>query len=150
VVLRYSTAVNRKLLHGFPPYISSKKLTDQWVDYTSINLTKREHYGIRLLYTLETDSKFVVDVLDTFQTIRAAVAYVTPNGEKLKSFPADLSLVSAFLGVMLWSVNSYPSSKVARLSTLTLRAGKVLLRVLARGLISPRKHRSMSSSSRHG
>ena len=40
------------------------------------------------------DSKFLVDVLDTFPTIRVAVAYVTPAGEKLTSFPADLSLVS--------------------------------------------------------
>jgi adenylosuccinate synthase len=33
-------------------------------------------------------------VLDTFPTIRVAVAYVTPDGEKLTSFPADLNLVS--------------------------------------------------------
>jgi adenylosuccinate synthase len=33
-------------------------------------------------------------VLDTFPTIRVAVAYVTPSGEKLTSFPADLNLLS--------------------------------------------------------
>lgn len=42
--------------------------------YTSINLTK-------------------LDVLDTFPTIRVATAYVTPDGEKLTSFPADLSVL---------------------------------------------------------
>lgn len=42
--------------------------------YTSINLTK-------------------LDVLDTFPLIRVAVAYHTANGEKLTSFPADLSLL---------------------------------------------------------
>ena len=42
--------------------------------YTSINLTK-------------------LDVLDTFPLIRVAVAYCTSNGEKLTSFPADLSLL---------------------------------------------------------
>jgi adenylosuccinate synthase len=42
--------------------------------YTSINLTK-------------------LDVLDTFSSIRVAVAYCTANGEKLTSFPADLSLL---------------------------------------------------------
>lgn len=36
-----------------------------------------------------------VDVLDTFPTIRVAVAYVTRDGKKLTSFPADLSLVSS-------------------------------------------------------
>ena len=33
-------------------------------------------------------------MLDTFSTIRVAVAYVTLEGEKLSSFPADLSIVS--------------------------------------------------------
>jgi adenylosuccinate synthase len=42
--------------------------------YTSINLTK-------------------LDVLDTFKTIRVGTAYVTPEGEKLTSFPADLNLL---------------------------------------------------------
>ena len=42
--------------------------------YTSINLTK-------------------LDVLDTFPLIRVAVAYHTSNGQKLTSFPADLSLL---------------------------------------------------------
>ncbi|MCJ1331663.1 hypothetical protein MMC10_008354 [Thelotrema lepadinum] len=42
--------------------------------YTTINLTK-------------------LDVLDTFDPIRVAVAYVTPDGEKLTMFPADLNLL---------------------------------------------------------
>ncbi|KAI4869664.1 adenylosuccinate synthetase [Hypoxylon rubiginosum] len=42
--------------------------------YTSFNLTK-------------------LDVLDTFPTIRVGVAYITPSGERLTSFPADLSLL---------------------------------------------------------
>lgn len=42
--------------------------------YTSLNLTK-------------------LDVLDTFSLIRVAVAYCTSDGEKLTSFPADLSLL---------------------------------------------------------
>ncbi|KAL1870553.1 hypothetical protein VTK73DRAFT_2561 [Phialemonium thermophilum] len=42
--------------------------------YTCLNLTK-------------------LDVLDTFPTIRIATAYITPDGEKLTSFPADLSLL---------------------------------------------------------
>ncbi|KAH8900953.1 P-loop containing nucleoside triphosphate hydrolase protein [Thozetella sp. PMI_491] len=42
--------------------------------YTSTNLTK-------------------LDVLDTFPTIRVATAYITPDKEKLTSFPADLSLL---------------------------------------------------------
>ncbi|KAK5993562.1 Adenylosuccinate synthetase [Cladobotryum mycophilum] len=42
--------------------------------YTSLNLTK-------------------LDVLDTFPIIRVGVAYITPDGEKLTSFPADLSLL---------------------------------------------------------
>jgi len=42
--------------------------------YTAINLTK-------------------LDVLDTFPTIRVATAYITPDGEKLTSFPADLNLL---------------------------------------------------------
>ena len=42
--------------------------------YTSINLTK-------------------LDVLDQISPIRVAVAYRTVNGEKLTSFPADLSLL---------------------------------------------------------
>ncbi len=45
--------------------------------YTSINLTK-------------------LDVLDTFSSIRVAVAYCTANGEKLTSFPADLSLLDQY------------------------------------------------------
>ena len=46
---------------------------------------------------LETDIKFSVDVLDTFPIIRVAVAYFTPEGEKLTSFPANLSLVSEWV-----------------------------------------------------
>ena len=42
--------------------------------YTSINLTK-------------------LDVLDQISPIRVAVAYHATNGEKLTSFPADLSLL---------------------------------------------------------
>ena len=42
--------------------------------YTSLNLTK-------------------LDVLDSFPIIQVAVAYITPEGEKLTSFPADLSLL---------------------------------------------------------
>lgn len=42
--------------------------------YTSINLTK-------------------LDVLDTFLLIRVAVAYHTSTGEKLTTWPADLSLL---------------------------------------------------------
>ncbi|KAI1768211.1 adenylosuccinate synthetase [Hypoxylon sp. FL1150] len=42
--------------------------------YTTFNLTK-------------------LDVLDSFPTIRVGVAYITPNGERLTSFPADLSLL---------------------------------------------------------
>jgi adenylosuccinate synthase len=36
----------------------------------------------------------VVDVLDTFETIKVAVKYVTPDGQALYGFPADLGLVS--------------------------------------------------------
>lgn len=71
-----------------------KSLTGEPVDYTSINLTKREYLGLRLWHAPGADYKFTVDVLDTFPTIRVAVAYVIPGGEKLTSFPADLSLVS--------------------------------------------------------
>lgn len=42
--------------------------------YTSLNLTK-------------------LDVFDTFPTIRVAVAYITPQGEKITTFPADLSIL---------------------------------------------------------
>lgn len=66
--------------------------------YTSINLTK-------------------LDVLDTFSTIRVAVAYCISAGEKLTSLPADLSLLdncrvdyvdlpgwqSSTKGVPIWS-----------------------------------------------
>ncbi|KAL6717572.1 Adenylosuccinate synthase [Lecanora helva] len=41
--------------------------------YTSINLTK-------------------LDVLDTFPMIRVATAYITPGGDRLTTFPADLGL----------------------------------------------------------
>lgn len=61
-------------------------------------MTKREYFGLLLCHAPDADSKFLVDVLDTFTTIRVAVAYVTPDGEKLTSFPADLSLVSDCLG----------------------------------------------------
>lgn len=40
-----------------------------------------------------------VDVLDSFETIRVAAAYVTPDGEKLKSFPANLRLVRNLINV---------------------------------------------------
>ncbi|KAI0509270.1 adenylosuccinate synthetase [Xylaria bambusicola] len=40
--------------------------------YTTLNLTK-------------------LDVLDTFPTIQVAVAYITPDGERITSFPADLN-----------------------------------------------------------
>ena len=43
-------------------------------DYTAINLTK-------------------LDVLDTFPSIKVAIAYVTSKGERLTSFPADLNLL---------------------------------------------------------
>ncbi|KAI3331564.1 adenylosuccinate synthetase [Xylariaceae sp. AK1471] len=43
--------------------------------YTTINLTK-------------------LDVLDTFPTIRVAVAYITPDGERITSFPADLNFLA--------------------------------------------------------
>ncbi|KAI1822802.1 adenylosuccinate synthetase [Xylaria intraflava] len=43
--------------------------------YTTLNLTK-------------------LDVLDTFPTIRVAVAYITPSGERLTSFPADLDFLA--------------------------------------------------------
>ena len=43
--------------------------------YTSLNLTK-------------------LDVLDTFSTIQVAVAYMSPDGEKLTSFPADLNILN--------------------------------------------------------
>lgn len=72
----------------------TRTLTRETADYTSINLTKREYIGLRFGHALEADSKFSVDVLDTFPTIRVAVAYGTAQGEKLTSFPADLSLVS--------------------------------------------------------
>ncbi|KAI2626180.1 adenylosuccinate synthetase [Xylaria nigripes] len=42
--------------------------------YTTINLTK-------------------LDVLDTFSTIRVAVAYTTPDGQRITSFPADLDFL---------------------------------------------------------
>lgn len=66
--------------------ITNAKIQAGWLDlvalkysaavnyYTSINLTK-------------------LDVLDKFSLIRVAVAYRTANGEKLTSFPADLSLL---------------------------------------------------------
>ncbi|KAL9124922.1 MAG: hypothetical protein Q9217_005802 [Psora testacea] len=71
----------------------ARPLTGGPADYTSINLTKREYLGLRLWYAPEADSKSSVDVLDTFPIIRVAVAYVTSDGEKLTSFPADLSLL---------------------------------------------------------
>lgn len=44
--------------------------------YTALNLTK-------------------LDILDTFETIKVATAYIDPDtGEELKSFPADLSLLA--------------------------------------------------------
>ncbi|TRX98776.1 hypothetical protein FHL15_000118 [Xylaria flabelliformis] len=43
--------------------------------YTTLNLTK-------------------LDVLDTFPTIRVAVAYITPDGKKITSFPADLNFLA--------------------------------------------------------
>lgn len=49
-----------------------------------------------MVYALDSDYLFLVDVLDTFPTIRVATAFVTPDGEKLTSFPADLSLVRNF------------------------------------------------------
>lgn len=81
------------MLESCFPFLA-KSLTEEPADYTSINLTKRECFGFRPWHAPEADSKVLVDVLDTFPTIRVAVAYVTPAGEKLTSFPADLSLVS--------------------------------------------------------
>lgn len=81
------------MLESCFPFLA-KSLTEEPADYTSINLTKRECSGLRPWHAPEADSKVLVDVLDTFPTIRVAVAYVTPAGEKLTSFPADLSLVS--------------------------------------------------------
>ncbi|KAI1771937.1 adenylosuccinate synthetase [Hypoxylon cercidicola] len=72
---------------GFPkPSATANHEIGGWLDlvvlkysttvnhYTSFNLTK-------------------LDVLDTFPTIRVGVAYITPSGERLTSFPADLSLL---------------------------------------------------------
>ncbi|MCJ1234163.1 hypothetical protein MMC14_002121 [Varicellaria rhodocarpa] len=66
--------IGGEILAGVLLPVSGKLLTGETADYTSFNLTK-------------------LDVLDTFPTIRAAVAYVTSDGEKLTSFPADLSLL---------------------------------------------------------
>ena len=45
--------------------------------YTAINLTK-------------------LDVLDTFPTIRVATAYITPDGRKVTTFPADLGELETY------------------------------------------------------
>ncbi|KAL1895700.1 Adenylosuccinate synthase [Sporothrix stenoceras] len=45
--------------------------------YTTINLTK-------------------LDVLDTFPTIRVATAYITPDGQKRSTFPADLGELETY------------------------------------------------------
>ncbi|ROW14610.1 hypothetical protein VPNG_03143 [Cytospora leucostoma] len=50
------------------------KYSAQVNHYTSLNLTK-------------------LDVLDSFETIRVGVAYITADGQRLTSFPADLSLL---------------------------------------------------------
>ncbi|CAM1504156.1 Fc.00g017470.m01.CDS01 [Cosmosporella sp. VM-42] len=74
VVLKYSAAINRESLARFLLPICIIATDERTTDYTTLNLTK-------------------LDVLDTFETIRVAVAYVTPDGEKLTSFPADLSIL---------------------------------------------------------
>ena len=81
------------LLESYYPFLAKSRTRDP-PDYTSINLTKREYFGLLLRHAPDANSKFSVDVLDTFTTIRVAVAYITPDGEKLTTFPADLSLVS--------------------------------------------------------
>lgn len=81
------------LLEPCYPFLT-KPLTGEPGEYTSINLTKREYFGLHIWHAPEADSKFSLDVLDTFPTIRVAVAYVTPDGGKLTSFPADLSLIN--------------------------------------------------------
>ena len=81
------------LLESCYPFLTNP-LTGETADYTSFNLTKREYFELHLWHASEADFMFLVDVLDTFPTIRVAVAYVTPGGERLTSFPADLSIVS--------------------------------------------------------
>ena len=99
--------------------------------YTTINLTK-------------------LDVLDTFDPIRVAVAYVTPDGEKLTMFPADLNLVSRlFMVFAIHLSNSSSSSKNAPLSILTSKDGVALPSAYENGLIFRHERRSTLDSSSH-
>lgn len=77
-------------------WLPEETLTKGMVDYTSINLTKRMFFGLRICQGAYADSGSSVDVLDSFPEIRVAVAYITPDGNKMTSFPADLSVVSDF------------------------------------------------------
>lgn len=71
---------------------------DILADYTTINLTKRKsHLLIVPNHFQVSNETFVVDVLDTFPMIRVAVAYITPEGERITSFPADLNYVRCLI-----------------------------------------------------
>ncbi|KAL9104300.1 MAG: hypothetical protein Q9163_000741 [Psora crenata] len=94
MVLKYSAAVNR----GYPcwgPNTLLGRTTDRRIGRLHLHQFDQACVlgALRLWYATEADSKSPVDVLDTFPTIRVAVAYVTNDGEKLTSFPADLSLL---------------------------------------------------------
>lgn len=77
------------------------------------------------------------------------VAYITADGQRLTSFPADLSLVSLInmFSILDRLFNTCPSSRTARSSISTSQAGKARQRVCGHGRDSHRKRRSTSSGS---
>jgi hypothetical protein len=53
-----------------------------------------QNVGRYIHIVIEKTDNWPVDVLDTFETIKVAVKYITPEGAPLYGFPADLKLVS--------------------------------------------------------
>ena len=149
VVLRYSAAVNREKLAGVLLPFPGKTTDARTGRLSSINLTKRGYLGLRLWHAPEADSKSLIDVLDTFPTIRLAVAYVTwrRKAHELPGRPEPCPwLFLTSYGPLL---SSYLSSTNARSNTSTFKAGKALLRGHGNGLISRRKRGSISSLPSH-
>lgn len=77
------------------------------------------------------------------------VAYITADGQRLTSFPADLSLVSliSMFSILDHPFNTCSSSRTARSNMSTSQAGKARQRVCGHGRDSHRKRRSTSSGS---
>ena len=90
MALQYSAAVNRKSPTQASLFIFSR-VTDGRIGRLYL-LESDQAYVLRALNLVKLN--FLVDVLDTFSIIRVATAYITPDGERITSFPADLSLVS--------------------------------------------------------